>query len=298
MYEIELEPPEIGPACDCCDERPVRLTRFLIKDDAAYGAYFAVYSNQHADRGVHVLLSLGPWWEESRQEERSCFYLQLWPAEEHSSLRLGDVEKSPWGPVDIMGAPFSREEALLHPLKQEIFEIHGVIGERDTSIRSFFDRWRSGDASIPLERRYMLPDAVFELSPEEQEARAKISEDLVVLDDARFFVRSLIAMPIEDHENWVVATWCEIPQADFETLYEVWEVPDRYARFACRGTVANVCSDVDPSGYLGAAVDVGGGDHEQLPVIVASDHPPLMTRITEPWAWDEFLTFAVSRGFL
>ncbi len=298
MYEIELEPPEIGRACECCGDHPVKLTRFLIKDDAAYGAYYGLYSNKHAAGGVHVLLSLGPWWEGSRREERSCFYFQLRPSADNSSLRFGDVASSPWGPVDIMGAGFSREEALLHPLRREVFEIHGRIGEFDTSIRSFFDRSRCGDPSIPLERRYMLPDAVFELSPEEKDARAKISDDFVSLDDSRYFVRALIPMPIEDRESWVVATWCEIAQADFESLFEVWDAPERYARFSCAGTVANVCTDVDPAGYLGATVDVGVGDPEQLPVILASDHPPLMTRIVEPWAWNDFLPFAVDRGFL
>ncbi len=298
IYEIELEPPQMDDPCECCGDRPVRLTRFVKKDGAAYGVYYALYSNKSAERGAHVLLSLGPWWPGSRPEERSCFYFQIWPEEESSSLRLDDAAGSPWRAIDRMGAPLSRDEALRHPLRREVFALHDEIADADTSIRGFLDRSRSGDTSEPLEVRYGLPDPVFVLPEEERSVRANLGGDFVSLDASRFFVRTLLPLPIEDRSSWDVATWCEISPPDFETLHEVWNAPDDYARFSCPGTVANDCTDIEAAGYFGAAVEIGVRDREQLPVIQSSDHTSLSARIREPWSWPDFLQFAVNRGFL
>ncbi len=298
MYDLELEPPQIDDPCSCCGDRPVSLSRFIIRDDDVCGVYFGLYSNHHADQGVHILLSLGPWWEGSRAEERSCFYLRLLPQEEGSSLSFGDVESSPWGPVDIMGAPFSREEARLHPLKPEIFELHGRIAEADPSVRGFFERARSGAAAVPLERRYLLPDPIFELSDDEKDARVKTRGDFASLDGSRFFARAMLPIPVDGLDSWDMATWCEISHSDFQALVEVWDQPEGYARFSCEGTLANDCADVDPDGFLGAAVTLGVRDAEQLPFVIASDDPRLETRLAEPWDQEEFRRFAVEKGFL
>ncbi len=298
MYDIELEPPQIEKPCPCCGDRPVTLTRFIIKDDELYGAYFGSYSNHHADIGVHIQLSLGPWWEGSREEERSCFYFRLFPEKESSSLSFGDVETSPWGPVDFMGAPFSREEARLHPLKQEIFELHGRIAESDPSVRGFFERMRQGDAKVPLERRYLLPDPIFSLTADEKEARAKIDSDFASLDGSRFFARAMVPIPVEGLGSWNVATWCEISRADFQALLDVWNLPEEYIRFSCEGKLANDCADVDPAGYLDAAVTLGVRDADQLPIVVSSGEARLRVRLAEPWSQEEFRQFAVEKGFL
>ncbi|MEO1086656.1 MAG: hypothetical protein AAFY88_20675, partial [Acidobacteriota bacterium] len=76
MYQIEFEPPVLDPPCDCCGDRPVRLTRFLTHDDEARGVYFALYSNRHSETGVHILLSLGPWWDGTIPAQRNCFYFR------------------------------------------------------------------------------------------------------------------------------------------------------------------------------------------------------------------------------
>ncbi len=298
MYDIELEPPEIDRPCQCCDDRPVRLTRFVIKDGDARGAYFGLYSNKHADQGVHIQLSLGPWWDGSRAEERSCFYFRLFPEESSSSLAFGDVERSPWGPVDVMGAPFTREEARLHPLKQELFELHGRIAEADPSVRGFFERARSGDASVPLERRYLEPDPIFTLSAEEKDERARVDGDFASLGGSRFFARALLPIPVEELGSWDVATWCEIPRSDFKALLDVWDQPDDYARFSCEGKLANDCADVEASGYLDAAVTIAVRDADQLPIVISSDDPRLAARLAGPWSEGEFRRFAVEKGFL
>ncbi len=298
MYDIELEPPQIDEPCQCCGDRPVRLSRFIFKDGDLHGAYFGSYSNKHADQGFHIQLSLGPWWEGSRQEERSCFYFRLFPDKESSALSFGDVESSPWGPVDIMGAPFSREEARLHPLKQEIFELHGRIAEADPSVRGFFERARCGHAAVPLERRYMLPDPIFELSQEEKESRAKVGGDFASLDGSRFFTRAMLPIPVEDTDSWDVATWCEISRSDFQALLDAWNLADDYARFSCQGKLANDCADVDPSGYLDASVTLGVRDADQLPVVMSSGDTRLGTRLAEPWSQEDFRRFAVDKGFL
>ena len=298
MYEIELEPPQIDGACECCGDYPVRLTRFISRDGDARGVYYGLYSNRHAEPGIHVLLSLGPWWEGSQPEERHCFYFQIQPEAESSTLRLGDATESPWGEIASMGAPQSRAQALQHPLKPEVFALHDLMVEADVSIRGFLDRSGCGDPCEPLEVRYGLPDALFVLPEEDRAGRTKLGGDFVSLDDSRFFVRALLPLPIEGRGTWDVATWCEIAPSDFEMLHEVWNEPEDYARFSCPGTLANDCSDIEEEGYLGAAVEIGIRDPEQLPIIESSDQVSLATRLSTPWDWPDFRKLAVERGFL
>ena len=89
VYEIESAQLKIDPACSCCGDRPVRLTKFIQKRDKAWAVFYGTYSNQHPELGLRVLLSLGPWWEGTRPEGRSCFHFQV------SAEPEGDVSRSP-----------------------------------------------------------------------------------------------------------------------------------------------------------------------------------------------------------
>jgi hypothetical protein len=70
MLTIEFEPPKTGEPCECCGGRTTRLTRFVHSDGDAFAVYFALFSDNHPEKSVSVLVSLGPWWEDERVSER------------------------------------------------------------------------------------------------------------------------------------------------------------------------------------------------------------------------------------
>jgi hypothetical protein len=69
---------------------------------------------------------------------------------------------------------------------------------------------------------YGLPDAIFALSAEEREDRAIISSDLCILDDARYFIRCVLVVPVNGYEEkFEYGPWVEVAAEDFGR-YSVW----------------------------------------------------------------------------
>ncbi len=69
---------------------------------------------------------------------------------------------------------------------------------------------------------YNLPDAIFQLSAEDKARRAVISSDLCILDDARYFIRCVLAVAVIGYEEeFEYGPWVEINTEDF-TRYSVW----------------------------------------------------------------------------
>ena len=69
---------------------------------------------------------------------------------------------------------------------------------------------------------YELPDAIFALSTDERQARAVMSSDLCILDDARYFIRCVLAVPVQDYdEDFEYGPWVELSAEDFGR-YSVW----------------------------------------------------------------------------
>lgn len=69
---------------------------------------------------------------------------------------------------------------------------------------------------------YNMPDAIFLLSAEERDRRAVVSSDLCILDDARYFIRCVLAISVNGYgEDLEYGPWVEINAEDF-SRYSVW----------------------------------------------------------------------------
>ena len=96
-----------------------------------------------------------------------------------------------------------------------------------------------------IEPAFRRPDDYVKLSPEEQEGRAKASDDLCRIDDPhggmpRYFVRSTMSFRVADREKpfrWGV--WAEISEADFRDVLDLWSDPDQSAHVPIDATLAN-----------------------------------------------------------
>jgi hypothetical protein len=65
--------------------------------------------------------------------------------------------------------------------------------------------------------------------PEEDFAsRVELTEGLCVVDDAQFFLRGHLELPVHDHEApFVWSVWCSISRASFERMTANWDDPAR-----------------------------------------------------------------------
>jgi hypothetical protein len=139
IITIELEEPVEGEPCPCCGGRTTRLTRYVYSDGDAYAIYYAAFSNNHPDRLVSVVLSMGEWGEGSSPSERVAFPLQIRAAASEYQVGVVDGDHSPWNRVAFLGRMFDRAEALAHPLISEVFHISDHIVSDDPVIKRYLD---------------------------------------------------------------------------------------------------------------------------------------------------------------
>lgn len=69
-----------------------------------------------------------------------------------------------------------------------------------------------------------LPDAIFALSEEQREARAKIHTDLCSLDDRRYFIRGVVYVPVQElGTNFGWGVWAEVSEDTFYRHHELYD---------------------------------------------------------------------------
>jgi hypothetical protein len=67
ILTIECEPPRRS-TCECCGGASTRLTRFVYRDDAVFAVDYAAFSDNHPERTVSVVMSLGEWDDGARPD--------------------------------------------------------------------------------------------------------------------------------------------------------------------------------------------------------------------------------------
>ena len=130
MLEIEFEKP-IEEICECCGNTTVKLTRFIYKNDDAFGIYYAKFTKNHPEKNVIGLISLRDWGTDLITS-RVSFLFNLWLNDKDYNIEILDAQKnSPWK-SEILGKLLSRSEALNHKWITEVYHItdHIVLEDK------------------------------------------------------------------------------------------------------------------------------------------------------------------------
>ena len=122
-----------------------------------------------------------------------------------------------------------------------------------------------------IEKTYRLPDAIFGLSEEEREKRARISSDFCLLEN-QVFVRGLIPVPIQGKEDvYCWGVWAEISWSAYKELYRTWDQEDCSGFEDLDGTLANALPVYD--GTVGLPVRIVRKPDARPFFFVSVDHP-------------------------
>jgi hypothetical protein len=245
-----------------------------------------------------MLVSLGEWGEDGAPAQRAAFYCRVRPTDDSYDVMLGDASHSVWRDAEIVGAKLSREEALRHPWKETAFEVLDEAFLHDPSLRGFLHRVRCGNAAVPLERNFQMPDDVFALGDERKD-RAEIQRNFVSLDGKRFFVRCLLPVPIESYGSWCVGLWVEVSKNDYDRAWGAWDDAEAYPALRFSGIVANdLAAELDLPVVRGSEVQLHAPDLNEPLQIVSPADPQLASVLSTVWSKGAFEEYAVARGFL
>jgi hypothetical protein len=89
-----------------------------------------------------------------------------------------------------------------------------------------------------MELSFGLPDEAFTIAETERDKRVKATDDICVIDEQRFYLRSVLGLPLIDQapEQYHFGVWAEVGPADFKTIFELWDDPAQteYPAFQAR----------------------------------------------------------------
>ena len=136
MITIECEEPKLS-RCDCCSGVTTRLTRFVYRDGDAYAVYYAAFSDNHPERYVSLIVSIGEWANDAPPSVRVAVPLRIWVGEGKLNVTIVNGADSPWEDTTILGRVLDRAEALGHARIQEVFHITDHICTEDAPVREY-----------------------------------------------------------------------------------------------------------------------------------------------------------------
>ena len=142
MITFEFTPPTTDN-CECCGGTTTRLTRFVYRDNDAYAIYYAMFSDNHPNRIVKLVISLGEWGENAEPSQRKAFSLDLRTSQDNYEVAVTNAADCPWRGKQVLGRVLDREEALNDPLIEEVFHLSDHIVIEDLPLKDFLDasRW-------------------------------------------------------------------------------------------------------------------------------------------------------------
>ena len=98
---------------------------------------------------------------------------------------------------------------------------------------------------VDMEVAFGMPDDFFSLAEGERNSRGKISDDFCQLDD-RYFVRSVIPVPVKDRAGiYCWGVWVELNKDDFFKTYDTWDEDDVSHIPKLAGKLANALPDYE-----------------------------------------------------
>jgi hypothetical protein len=107
-----------------------------------------------------------------------------------------------------------------------------------------------------MEVAYALPDAYFELTEEEREARGSATPDFCQLDE-RYFVRSVAPVPVIGEERpYCWGIWVEVSHSDFLTIHRTWNDADVSEMPRMGASVANALPEYESALGLGGEIEL------------------------------------------
>jgi hypothetical protein len=138
MLRIEFSKPKQS-VCECCEGKTTRLTRFVYRDENAYAVYYAAFADNHPERVVDVVVSLGEWGEGATPDQRRAFSMKIRSTDTQYDVMVTNADECSWRDAKVIGRILDREEALADPWLKDAFHITDHIVAEDNPVKEYLD---------------------------------------------------------------------------------------------------------------------------------------------------------------
>jgi hypothetical protein len=144
MFSLELGSEVAKLECNCCNKPFHSVCGFIKKDDWAYSVYFAKLNTGQTETEVGLTLSIGKWWDDSKEaiQNREWVYLLIWPSESGSGFEIRLVDPSGSRHIDneSLGRKITEDEALVSSRLHDFFDVAKFVIDNDPAVLSYLNR--------------------------------------------------------------------------------------------------------------------------------------------------------------
>lgn len=137
MFDLEIGENQKPSLCHCCSSESNVGHGFVYKNKEALAVYYAGWAPKHPDKKVSFAIAIGKWDDNSTVNDRICFGLEAYETENEIAFRITDPNESPWSNTELLGKMVSREDALKHFLKDQVFKIAEYVIRNHDAIRNY-----------------------------------------------------------------------------------------------------------------------------------------------------------------
>jgi hypothetical protein len=139
--EVEYCGP-IASDCDCCGGVTITLNRLVKRDGLPYAMCRMTFSDTHVEPPAKGIFGIGMFGEGTSPEQRVAFAVVLRP----EGVMVVDATEAEWPDMELLGSKLSREAALQHERKGELFHLIDELYLHDAALASHFARVVDGAA--------------------------------------------------------------------------------------------------------------------------------------------------------
>jgi hypothetical protein len=126
---------------------------------------------------------------------------------------------------------------------------------------------------VELELSFRRPDALVAIPEPERGQRVQESNDLCVIDGSRFFIRTVLPLPVESRVlPYNIGLWAEIEQATFERVYALWSESSQVDEPPFQARVANAVPNQADTVGLSARLHLTGPTTRPRLVLESTAH--------------------------
>lgn len=143
---------------------------------------------------------------------------------------------------------------------------------------------------------FKRPDPFLEVPEAERTVRAKVDDDLCMIDESRFFVRCVLPIPVTDGgKDYCWGVWAEVDELSFRRVLELWSAPEQVNEPAIEARLANEIPYYGSTYGLRVALRLTGPSTRPS-VSLVDEHHLLSKHQSEGVARSEVLAFSHSRA--
>lgn len=135
-FDIEFLPPQSGDRCRCCGGVTTYLKRLVKRDGAPHAMILITFTEGHPEAPAAGIFGIGMFGEGTTPRDRVAFSLGIAP----SGVALIDATDDRWPDTGILGRKLTRDEALQHPRKAELFDVVDRLYAQDVRLTEHLRR--------------------------------------------------------------------------------------------------------------------------------------------------------------